>query len=118
MMAKLVASTADSLCSSGAAKILPRLFQIAQFARENVNPRALLDRFLPGKRHLPVGVPIQKREGLDHDGNRGVQPSAGPLQQVPLLARLPVQRVARQSQCDPSAAVDEDRLALPHQSSS
>ena len=49
----------------GAAKVLPRLFQIAQFASENVHSRALLNRFLPRKCHLPVGVPVQKREGLD-----------------------------------------------------
>ena len=118
MIAKLVASTADNLCRSARRKVFPRSLQIAQVADKNLEGVQPVYRLFPRQRHIPSGVAVEKRECLDDDRNRGVQPGAGSEQQFPLLPRPRMQRVARQRQSDPRAAVDEDRLALPHHGSS
>ena len=71
-----------------AAKVFPGLFQITRFARQNLDCARLADGFLPCQRDIPVGVPIEKCERLNDNGNGTVKLRARPLQQVPLLSCL------------------------------
>ena len=75
-----------------AAKILPRLFQIAQLAGKNLDCPWLIDRFSPRQSHITIGVPIEKRERLDDNRNRGVKLGARALQPFPLLPRPHMKR--------------------------
>src|SRR5271157_3115804 len=77
-----------------AAKIIPRLFQVAQLAREDPHGSRLADGILPRQRYIAVCIAIEEREGFDDDGNGGMKPSAGSLQNVPLLSRGGMERIA------------------------
>jgi hypothetical protein len=101
-----------------APKILPRLLQIRQFASEDSEAVELINRILPCQRHVSIGVAIEKCEGLHDDRDGGAEPGARFVQQVPLFAGLPMERISRQGKGDPRASVDENRLALPPQTSS
>jgi hypothetical protein len=61
-----------------------------------------------------VSVVIEKGEGLEDNGDRGVKPRAGLLKYLPMLAGACMQRIARERQRDPCTAIDEGRFALPH----
>ena len=52
-----------------AAKIIPRLFQVAQLAREDPHGSRLADGILPRQRYIAVCIAIEEREGFDDDGN-------------------------------------------------
>ena len=118
MTAKLVASTAESLCRVRAAKVGPRLFEIAQFARKDFHRPSLVDSALPRQRDLAVRVPIEEREGFDDDRNGSVKFGAGALQNVPLLPRGAVERITGEREGDPRSAIDENSPALAYQRSS
>ena len=68
-------------------------------------------RTLPGERHLTRGVPVKKREGLEHDRDRGMESGAHAEQLLPALTSSRVKRIARQRQRNPRAGVDEDELS-------
>src|SRR5437660_11095319 len=101
-----------------ALKIVPRLGQVAQVARQDPDGARPIDRLLPRHSDIPVGIALEERESLDDDRDGSVKSGARLVQGVPLLAGLRVQRIARKRQANPSAAVDENGVASAHQTSS
>jgi hypothetical protein len=101
----------------GSPEILPRALQIAQLADKDFEGEPAY-RIFPCQRHIACGIAVEKGERLDDNWSGGVQLGACATQQFPLPPRLRMQRVFRQSQSDPSPAVDKDRLALPDHGSS
>src|SRR5438105_12864908 len=68
-------------------KVAPRLLQIAQLAGNDLHDTRLIDRFFPCQRHVPAGIPIEKRECADHDRARRMQLRTDSGPQPPLIAR-------------------------------
>src|SRR3989441_11360097 len=101
-----------------APEILPRLLQITQLAGKNLGRAGLIDRVLPCKRHVPVGVAFEEGECLDDDRHGSMKLCTGSLERIPLLAGLRMQRITRKREGDPRAAIDERGFALAHQGSS
>ena len=67
----------------GAAEVAPRFLQITQITGKNLDSSRLVDRLLPRKRHVAVGIAIEKRERLNDDRNGRVKPGARSAQRVP-----------------------------------
>ena len=61
-----------------AAKIILRLFQVAQLAREDPHGSRLADGILPRQRYIAVCTAIEEREGFDDDGNGGMSLAPAP----------------------------------------
>src|SRR5579864_8258382 len=68
--------------------------------------------------HTSVPVILEKSEGLENDGHRGVKPRPSRQQQLPDLPGAGVEGIAGERQGDPGPAIDEDGFALAHQGSS
>ncbi len=100
------------------AKVYPRLLQIAQLAGKDFYDAKIIKGLFPREGDIPVGVAIKKCERLDDNRNGSVKLCACSLHQLPLLARLRVERIPRKRKGDPGAAVNENCLALPYHGSS
>ena len=94
MIAKLVASTADSLCRFARRKYSQDCSK-SPGSQGGFDGAGFVYALLPCQRHLSVGVAIEKCECLEDHRDGSVKLRARSVEQVPVFASLLVERTPR-----------------------